>query len=44
MADERRGDEALVEWGDRGIGMFLIDGEDLRRLDFSRVMHHWDCG
>ena len=33
-----------VEWGDGGVGVFLINGDDLRRLDFSRVMYYWDCG
>lgn len=40
---DRRG-RAEVMWGDAGVGCFLINGGDLARLDFSRVMYTWDCG
>ncbi|MEC4272976.1 DUF1963 domain-containing protein [Adlercreutzia sp. R25] len=33
-----------ISWGDCGTGVFLINGDDLRHLDFSRVMYYWDCG
>ena len=32
-----------VLWGDVGIGNFFINGESLRRGDFSRVLFNWDC-
>lgn len=35
------GDRVL--WGDVGIGAFFINGEALRRGDFSRVLFNWDC-
>lgn len=30
-------------WGDMGTANFFISESDLRNLDFSRVMYHWDC-
>lgn len=30
-------------WGDRGIGVFLMNGEALKKGDFSRVLYSWDC-
>ena len=36
-------DGDLVLWGDVGIGGFFINGEALRRGDFSRVLFNWDC-
>lgn len=30
-------------WGDSGVGHFFIRPSDLARLDFSRVLYHWDC-
>ena len=35
------GDRVL--WGDVGIGGFFINGDALRRSDFSRVLFNWDC-
>lgn len=32
-----------VLWGDIGIGGFFINGDALRRGDFSRVLFNWDC-
>lgn len=32
-----------VLWGDVGIGGFFINGDALRRGDFSRVLFNWDC-
>lgn len=29
-------------WGDSGIGAFYIRPDDLRRLDFSKVVYYWD--
>ena len=40
MADDRKD---LVLWGDCGVGNFFINGEDLLRRDFSRVLYNWDC-
>ena len=35
------GDRIL--WGDVGIAGFFINGEALKRGDFSRVLFNWDC-
>ena len=35
--------EGEIMWGDMGVGNFFISREALRRLDFSRVLYHWDC-
>ena len=35
------GDRVL--WGDVGIGGFFVNGDALRRGDFSRVLFNWDC-
>ena len=40
MADDR---SDLVLWGDCGVGNFFINGEDLLRRDFSRILYNWDC-
>ena len=32
-----------ILWGDVGIGGFFINGEALKRGDFSRVLFNWDC-
>lgn len=32
-----------VLWGDVGIGGFFVNGDALRRGDFSRVLFNWDC-
>lgn len=32
-----------ILWGDSGVGNFFIKLEDLRKLDFSKVMYNWDC-
>jgi uncharacterized protein YwqG len=34
---------AYIAWGDMGVANFFISAEDLRRLDFSRVLYTWDC-
>jgi len=37
-------DDALhLMWGDLGVANFFIKPQDLERLDFSRVLYHWDC-
>lgn len=37
-------DDAVdIMWGDSGVGNFFILEEDLRKLDFSRVLYNWDC-
>ena len=36
-------EEDIVMWGDMGVGNFFINGEDLKRLDFSNVLYNWDC-
>ncbi len=35
--------EDYVLWGDCGVGNFFINGEDLKRRDFSKVLYNWDC-
>lgn len=35
--------EDEIMWGDCGVGNFFISADDLRRLDFSRVLYTWDC-
>ncbi|MBP1544298.1 MAG: DUF1963 domain-containing protein [Oscillospiraceae bacterium] len=35
--------EDEIMWGDCGVGNFFISAEDLKRLDFSRVLYTWDC-
>lgn len=32
-----------IMWGDCGVANFFINSEDLKNLDFSRVMYNWDC-
>jgi len=34
---------AGIMWGDMGVANFFINAEDLRNLDFSRVLYTWDC-
>lgn len=35
--------EDEIMWGDCGVGNFFISAEDLKNLDFSRVLYTWDC-
>lgn len=35
--------EYYVIWGDCGVGNFFINGEDLKKRNFSRVLYNWDC-
>lgn len=35
--------EDEIMWGDCGVGNFFISSDDLKRLDFSRVLYTWDC-
>ncbi|HMQ90406.1 MAG TPA: YwqG family protein, partial [Flavilitoribacter sp.] len=30
-------------WGDMGTAKFFISEQDLKDLNFSRVMYYWDC-
>lgn len=39
--DQGKGTEIM--WGDAGVANFFIKEEDLRNLDFSKVMYNWDC-
>lgn len=32
-----------IMWGDSGTGTFMIPLENLRKLDFSRVVYNYDC-
>ncbi|ARU63669.1 hypothetical protein CBW65_23595 [Tumebacillus avium] len=36
-------DETDIMWGDSGVANFFIKEEDLRNLDFSKVLYNWDC-
>lgn len=36
--------EYEILWGDCGVGNFFIKPDDLKNLDFSKVMYTWDCG
>lgn len=33
-----------IMWGDAGVGNFFITPDDLKALDFSKVVYNWDCG
>ncbi|MCS6821531.1 MAG: DUF1963 domain-containing protein [Microscillaceae bacterium] len=33
-----------IMWGDMGIANFFINGEKLKKADFSDIMYNWDCG
>ncbi len=35
--------EDEIMWGDCGVGNFFISADDLRNLDFTRVLYNWDC-
>ena len=35
--------EDEIMWGDCGVGNFFINADDLRNLDFSKVLYSWDC-
>ena len=40
---EIRGRQRIM-WADSGVCHFFISRDNLRRLDFSDVLYHWDCG
>lgn len=35
--------ENEIMWGDCGVGNFFIHPDDLKNLDFSKVLYYWDC-
>ncbi|MDE6539116.1 MAG: DUF1963 domain-containing protein [Ruminococcus sp.] len=35
--------EAIVMWGDSGVGNFFVNSEKLKNCDFSDVLYNWDC-
>jgi len=39
-ADDKDGVDIL--WGDAGMGAFYIRRDDLKKLDFSKVVYYWD--
>ncbi|HYH02628.1 MAG TPA: DUF1963 domain-containing protein [Bacillota bacterium] len=43
QVDELLSDEDLMFWGDSGLGHFFIRPDDLKKLDFSKVLFYWDC-
>ena len=36
--------DEYINWGDCGVGDFLIPSENLRGADFSQIFYTWDCG
>ncbi len=36
-------DECDLMFGDGGIANFFINEEDLKKLDFTKVLYNWDC-
>ncbi|ADL34578.1 hypothetical protein bpr_I1843 [Butyrivibrio proteoclasticus B316] len=32
-----------IMWGDSGVGGFFISEENLKNLDFDKVVYNWDC-
>lgn len=36
-------DDVHIMWGDSGVGNFFMNEEDLKNLDFDKVMYTWDC-
>ncbi|RST76085.1 DUF1963 domain-containing protein [Siminovitchia acidinfaciens] len=36
-------DKLSIMWGDVGVANFFIAKEDLKKLDFSKVLYNWDC-
>jgi uncharacterized protein YwqG len=43
MDSDSTEDQEYVMWGDNGVGNFFINGEDLKKRDFSNVFYTWDC-
>ena len=41
IEDRKKG--IYIMWGDSGTGTFMIPLENLRKLDFSRVVYNYDC-
>lgn len=35
--------EDYVLWGDCGVANWFINGEALKKKDFSKIMYNWDC-
>ena len=42
--DSYHDDSVNICWGDVGTGTFFIPRANLKALDFSRVLHNYDCG
>ncbi|WP_155392911.1 DUF1963 domain-containing protein, partial [Clostridium sporogenes] len=36
-------DECDLMFGDAGVANFFINEEDLKKLDFTKVLYNWDC-
>ncbi len=43
MDSDSTEEQEYVMWGDNGVGNFFINGEDLKKRDFSNVFYTWDC-
>lgn len=37
-------EECDLMFGDGGVANFFINEEDLKKLDFTKVLYNWDCG
>ncbi|MBW9158487.1 YwqG family protein [Clostridium tagluense] len=35
--------ECGLMFGDSGVGNFFINEEDLKKLDFTKILYNWDC-
>ena len=42
-SDMEEGGDDYVLWGDCGIANLFMNGEALRKKDFSRLLYNWDC-
>lgn len=36
-------DKAGIMWGDSGVANFFIRPEELKKLDFTKILYNWDC-
>ncbi len=41
--DEEDDSGFSVMWGDCGVANFFINGDDLEKQDFGKVLYNWDC-
>lgn len=43
LDSEWNDNEDIIMWGDAGVANFFIHPDDLKNLDFSKVLYTWDC-